>query len=62
MLLVDDREDEAAKRPTDEPWDPRFAFVSEAWGVSPALARRACVVYSDAPYPLRRVTRAVVPT
>jgi hypothetical protein len=54
MLLNDDREDEAAGRPTDEPWDPRFAFVSEVWGVSPALARRACVVFNALPIVVRR--------
>jgi len=53
MLLNDDREDEAAGRPTDEPWDPRFAFVSEVWGVSPALARRACVVFNALPIVVR---------
>jgi hypothetical protein len=53
-LLNDDREDEAAGRPTDEPWDPRFAFVSEVWGVSPALARRACVVFNALPIVVRQ--------
>lgn len=53
-LLNDDREDEIARRPTDEPWDPRFAFVSEAWGVSPALARRACIVFNDLPSIVRQ--------
>lgn len=49
--MLDDREDERAERP---PNDAHYAFVSEAWGISPKLARAACVVFNDLPLVVRR--------
>src|SRR3954464_13835959 len=40
-LLNEDAEEDRSDIPASEPWDPRYAFVSDAMGIEPALARRA---------------------
>ena len=59
-LLDEDGEDERAGVPPSEPWDPRFAFLSEVLGIEPGLARRACVLFNALPHPERRAFWAVV--
>lgn len=46
-LLREDREEERRGVPPREPWDNRYAFLSEAMGVDPALARRLCILLND---------------
>lgn len=52
--LLEDREDEHAHRPATDPRDSRYAFVAEVWGVPPAVARAACIVFNDLPSVVRR--------
>jgi hypothetical protein len=59
-LLDEDREDERVGHPLSEPLDPRFAFVSEVWGVEPSLARKACIAFNALPLAVRRTYWAVV--
>ena len=59
-LLDEDREDERSGLPPGEPWDPRYAFLSEALGIEPGLARRACIVFNDLPDPERTAFYRIV--
>jgi hypothetical protein len=59
-LIAEDRENERMGLLPGEPADPHYAFVSEALGVDPALARRVCVVHNDLPDLQRRVFWAVI--
>ena len=62
-LISEDRENERAgllHNEPGEPEDPHYAFVSEALGVDPALARRVCVVYNDLSELQRQAFWAVV--
>jgi hypothetical protein len=58
-LVEEDREEEISGLPPTEPWDPRFAFVSETLGLEPALARRACVRFNMLPDEVRRAYFAI---
>ena len=58
-LIREDFEAERSGIPPEKPWDPRYAFVSEALGVEPALARRACVAFNKLPLEVRCVYFAV---
>jgi hypothetical protein len=53
-LMDEDRAAERAGAATD-PGEARYAFLADALGVVPEVARRACVVFNDLP---RRVRRA----
>jgi hypothetical protein len=59
-LLDEDREEERLKVPPSRPWDPRYAFLSEALGVEPTLARRACVDFNLLPRGVRSTYFAVL--
>jgi hypothetical protein len=59
-LLEEDREEERVGVPPSQPWDPRYAFVSEALGIEPTLARRACVAFNLLPHEVRCAYYAVV--
>jgi hypothetical protein len=59
-LLEEDLEEERVGIPPAEPWDPRYAFVSEALGIEPTLARRACVEFNLLPHEVRCAYFAVV--
>jgi hypothetical protein len=52
-LRAEDRADERAGADTD-PGEARYAFLAEALGVVPEVARRACVVFNDLPWRVRR--------
>jgi len=58
-LVEEDREQELGGLPPSEPWDPRYAFVSEALGMEPALARRACLEFNRLPHEVRRTYFAI---
>jgi hypothetical protein len=58
-LVNEDREEELSGLPPSEPWDPRYAFMSEAIGVEPSLARRACVEFNVLPHEVRRTYFAI---
>jgi len=49
-------EDRAADREgaQPEPGEARYAFLAEALGVEPSVARRACVVFNELPLRVRR--------
>lgn len=53
-LLKEDIEDDRNGVPVNEPWDPRYAFVSEQVGLDPSLARSACIRFNDLPFDVRR--------
>jgi hypothetical protein len=55
-------EDRAAEREGTPPvsTESRYAFLAEALGVEPDVARRACVVFNDLPERVRRVWWAAV--
>ena len=59
-LMDEDGEEERAGVPASEPWDPRFAFLSEVLGIEPGLARKACVLFNALPLSERRAFWAVV--
>ncbi len=59
-LLNEDAEEDRSDIPATEPWDPRYAFVSETLGIEPALARRACIAFNDLPTDVRRAYFATV--
>jgi hypothetical protein len=48
-LVDEDRETESSGIPPSEPWDPRYAFLTEVLGLEPAIARRACVEFNLLP-------------
>jgi DNA-directed RNA polymerase specialized sigma24 family protein len=58
-LIREDREEERAGIPPSEPWDPRFAFVSETFGVEPGAARRASIAFNVLPSDVRRAFFAI---
>ncbi len=58
-LVEEDAEEELSGLPPSEPWDPRYAFVSEALGMEPALARRACFAFNRLPHEVRRTYFAI---
>ncbi len=59
-LVNEDREEERFGIPPTEPWDPRYAFLGEALGIEPGLARRACIAFNDRPDDVRRAFFAIV--
>jgi hypothetical protein len=58
-LVDEDRDEELSGIPPSEPWDPRYAFMSEAIGVEPTLARRACIEFNLLPHEVRRTYFAI---
>jgi hypothetical protein len=56
-LMREDREEERAQL---LPVDHRYGFVSQALGIEPGLARRACIVFNSLPTPQREVAWAVM--
>lgn len=58
-LLREDIEEDRGGVPVSEPWDPRYAFVSEQVGIDPNLARSACIRFNDMPLDVRRTYFAV---
>jgi hypothetical protein len=48
-LIEEDREGERAGAPIGDDPEDRFAFLTETIGVTPAMARRVCVVFNDLP-------------
>lgn len=59
-LVQEDREEERLGVPPAEPRDPRYAFVADALGVEPGLARLACIVFNDLGEDVRRTFWDVV--
>jgi hypothetical protein len=59
-LMSEDSEEERSDIPPSDPWDPRYAFLAEAMGIEPTLARRACIAFNDLPTDVRRTYFAVV--
>lgn len=59
-LVGEDREEARSEVPTNESWDPRYAFLSEAMGIEPTQARRACIAFNVLPIDVRRAYYAVV--
>jgi hypothetical protein len=58
-LVREDREEERTGIPAEEPWDPRYAWVSETLGLEPELARRACIAFNDLPRDVRQTYFAI---
>lgn len=58
-LVVEDDEEERGGRVPVEANDPRYAFIAEALGVTPAVARKACVVFNHLPRAVRRAYWAI---
>lgn len=59
-LVTEDSEEERSGLPPSQPWDPRYAFLAEALGIEPTLARRACIAFNDQSTEVRRTYFAVV--
>lgn len=58
--ILEDREEERLALPAAEGGDARYAFLSEALGVEPGLARRMCVIFNDLPDEQRRAFCSIV--
>lgn len=54
-LIDEDREADRLETPVEEDEIAPFAFLSDALGIEPSLARRACVVFNGMPEYDRRV-------
>jgi hypothetical protein len=52
-LVDEDRESERSGIPPSEPWDPRYAFMTEVLGLEPTIARRACAEFNLLPHRVR---------
>ena len=59
-LVEEDRlADENGELPT-EPWQPRIQYLSDALGLDPVLARRACIAFNQLPHDVRRTAWEVL--
>ena len=58
-LIQEDVNEENAGIPPSQPWDPRFAFISETFGVEPAAARRAAIAFNVLPAEVRKTFFAI---
>jgi len=58
-LIEEDREAERSGIPPSEPWDPRYAFISEVLGLEPTIARRACADFNVLPHRVRHAFFAI---
>ena len=59
-LVAEDYEEERRGIAPQEPWDPRYALVSEALGIDMVQARRVCIAFNDLPDEVRLACFAVL--
>lgn len=58
-LLTEDRESELVKAPFNVDADPRYRFLSDAFGIEPTHTRRACNEFNALPKDMRQTFLAV---
>ncbi len=59
-LLAEEAADERRGVPATEPWDPRYAMITEIAGVEPAQARGMCVAFNALPDEVRATAFAIL--